>query len=156
MRSFFYLLVKLIKIFMQTWFLTLSLIFISFIYARIGSHLSQKRGRNIRTGFWIGFFFGLIGLLILFLLPVKEKQEKNILLTNTSKKENTNHFFSNPLYLDKLWYYLDNQKQKEGPMSLNKLKKEWEEGKIFPSTYLWSEGMEKWEKLKNLFENHSF
>ena len=40
-----------------------------------GSFLAEKRNRSKNLGFLLGFFFGVIGLIILVLLGTKENQD---------------------------------------------------------------------------------
>lgn len=40
-----------------------------------GSHIAEKKNRSKNFGFLLGFFFGILGLIILIFLPTKENQD---------------------------------------------------------------------------------
>ncbi len=50
----------------------------------------------------------------------------------------------------KEWYYLDAANKAIGPITEEKLKSIFDEGKISPTTYLWNEEMEDWKPLQEL------
>ena len=45
---------------------------IGVITGAIGAYISEKKGRSHRFGFWVGFFFGIIGIIALSLMKKKE------------------------------------------------------------------------------------
>lgn len=42
----------------------------------LGAYLAQKKGRTHSFGFWIGFLFGFIGVIIILILRPKEEQNQ--------------------------------------------------------------------------------
>ena len=42
----------------------------------LGAYLAQKKGRTHNFGFWIGFLFGFIGVIIILILRPKEEQNQ--------------------------------------------------------------------------------
>ena len=104
------------------------------------SYYAKKRGRDRFGWFLIGMFFGLLGLIALFLLPKKTKEI--IVITPLEEKKEKKPIFPG------LWYYLGEQNTQHGPMSIDALKKEREEGKILGTTFVWNENMENWKPLE--------
>ena len=41
----------------------------------IGAYISEKKGRRHTEGFLLGFFFGLIGILIALILPKQQAKD---------------------------------------------------------------------------------
>lgn len=52
-----------------------SILIVAVIMGAIGAYVSERKGRKHREGFLMGFFLGIIGVLIVLLLP-KKKIEK--------------------------------------------------------------------------------
>lgn len=107
------------------------------------SKLAYKKNRDTQTWFILGLFFGIIALAIIyFLKPLK-------IIRNIQKKSNqslANHF--SILKTDNnYWYYLDNEKNQIGPMSLKKLYDIYLKEKISNYTYVWNDSMDTWKKL---------
>ena len=55
-----------------------------------------------------------------------------------------------PDYIDKEWYYLDTNRQQQGPVQFDRLKATWRDGKLTSETFVWSEGMDNWKKVDEL------
>ena len=49
------------------------IIFIGFIFAVIGAYIADEKGRDTAEGALFGFFLGIFGVIIVGLLPNKEK-----------------------------------------------------------------------------------
>lgn len=105
----------------------------------VSAYLGYKREKNPYLWFAIGFFFGLFGVLTIFLTG----QKKN--LPDEEKKLEPVLTLSGPI--DKFWYYLDSNQKQQGPMSQNAIINAWKEGKIDLSTYVWHEEMTDWKPL---------
>ena len=43
----------------------------------IGAHVAERRGRSRPFGFIMGFFFGILGILVIYQLPNKKKDTEN-------------------------------------------------------------------------------
>ncbi|MCB1082355.1 MAG: DUF4339 domain-containing protein [Chlamydiia bacterium] len=118
------------------------------------ARIAEKRGRNPNVWFLLGATLGLLGILLLFIFPEKKRvmapaanlpaQNLKPLSAYTPQEEVAK---APP---EPLWYYLDQTDAQHGPMSFNALKEAWSEQKISPSTYLWNETMNGWEKLSSL------
>jgi hypothetical protein len=125
------------------------------------SYLAQQRGRDPLLWFLIGMAFGLIGLLILFLLPVSEEESQNKeegalspgeeerLATQNGKIIDTT---AEPILFDDTteWYYIDQEHQQHGPVYIDALKKAWNENKLDPHSYVWRDGIDTWKKLEEI------
>lgn len=117
------------------------------------AYFANQRGRDPYLWFAIGLFFGLFGLVFLFLLPIandtEEKrkiddQDEETLLLDPDVQSNTVDFKF------KEWFYLDQSQAQKGPVSFVFIKSLWDDGKINSNTYVWADGMEKWKKIEEL------
>lgn len=124
-------------------------------------HFAKQRGRDPVIWFLIGIFLGLLGLLLLFIMPVVSDAEQKESMEGASQSSSSlfeeSFHEEEPAklkhdFLIKDWFYLDETRKQLGPVSFDIIKGAWKEGKIGPSTFLWSEGMENWKKLENLHE----
>lgn len=113
------------------------------LFGLLACYYANKRGRNPYPWFFIGFFLGLIGLLILFILPKIEKQEE--------KKSHTPKM--PPPLPDTLWYYLDKDHKQHGPISQTWLSKEIAQNRLNKDTLVWNENLKDWKKVKDLHED---
>ena len=50
----------------------------AFITGFLGRHIAKQKGRSGAEGFWIGFLFSLLGVIIVALMPTVYKTEKKI------------------------------------------------------------------------------
>lgn len=122
------------------------------IIGAICSRTAKQRGRSPSLWFFLGILLGVIGLIILYILPPK----KIVLATAPSSPP-----LSPPLIEDTpslartesapettiLWYYLDEGNKQFGPMSFHALQTAWDEDQITSTTYVWNEQMENWKTL---------
>lgn len=117
------------------------LLLIYIIIGLITAHFAKKNKRNPYIWFFIGMLFGIWGLITMFLLNLRKIKK--------AKKE-----LKKPVTIEdpRYWYYLDEDKKRYGPISLNRLKGLLEENKIFSNTYVWNEDFKNWEFLKNIKE----
>ncbi len=53
---------------------------------------------------------------------------------------------------EKLWFYLDKDHHQVGPVSIIALRELWNTGRLELTSYVWSEGMDQWEKVDKLPE----
>jgi hypothetical protein len=119
---------------------------IATIVGFLSAHIANRRGRNSFLWFGIGFLFGILGILAIFLIPgAKKKQQPPILPQVTPQP-----YIDGPL--DRFWYYLDSGHQQQGPMSLDALTKAWKRGEIAPSTLVWHEELTDWKELQELIK----
>ncbi len=118
-------------------------VFVSLLLAMACSNLARKRGYNPNHWFIAGAIFGILALLALYLLPVRKKQ-----VATVPPKPLPSLTPLEPEHMGKLWYFLDEEKQQFGPMSLDGLNRAWKEGKVREKTYVWNEGMANWQPLQ--------
>ncbi len=134
------------------------------------SYLAKKRGREAVEWFLIGMAFGLLGLLILYLLPVlPPKENKELPLAPSveaaSSKEIPLSAREKRMTLSEAgrreWYYLDQNKHQVGPLSFDALKKLWIDRKVGPLTYIWTDSLPDWRRISEMedferyFENEA-
>jgi hypothetical protein len=114
-----------------------SLLIAACIIGALSALIAYKRGRNPYLWFFIGFFFGMLGVFALFFSGGK-KQEKKIPIFSIRGPK------------DKFWYYLQGNTEQMGPVSHEAITKAWKEGKIDSSTLIWHEELDSWKPLKEL------
>jgi hypothetical protein len=135
--------------------MVLSIIFWLLIGAAT-AYFAQQRGRDPLIWLVIGIFLGLLGLLLLFLLPsVKGDQPKDADAQAFRKEPQEPVIQTAPAiqdhsYLVRDWFYLDAEPKQQGPVTFDFLKKIWREGQIGIGTFVWCDGMEKWKKIDEL------
>jgi len=52
------------------------LIALSLIMGFLGRYVAMEKNRSAAEGFWIGFLFSILGIIIITLLPTKEKKSE--------------------------------------------------------------------------------
>lgn len=102
----------------------------------ISAYLAYRQKRNPYFWFAAGLFLGALGILAFFFIP-KQVQEP---------KEVPGPILNGPV--DKLWYYLDEERQQKGPMSFDALSRALKEGKVKLENYVWHEELPEWKPLK--------
>lgn len=119
----------------------LLLIFLCWVLlGTITSKLALKKGKNPYLWFYIGFIFGILGLLALYLLPKSEEKK-------ASPPINPPRFQQKPL---QLWYYLDSNHAQQGPYSEQYLEEKLTKRELSAETYVWNENLSDWKKVKEL------
>lgn len=114
------------------------------------SYFASQRGRDPFAWFLIGMLLGFLGLILLFLLPSienTEETEEEFELEGISELVPPS---ASESYRFKDWFYLDSSHQQLGPIPFQAFRKIWIQGKISDQTFVWSEGMENWKKVKDL------
>ena len=125
-------------------------LFFWFLIGGACSYFATQRGRDPYAWLSIGLFLGVLGLILLFLLPKVEAKEtvpSDEVDSKISEDENLK-----PPFSAKDWFYLDQSHQQHGPLSFDQLKILWDERTITKSTFIWSEGMAEWKKIQDLTE----
>lgn len=114
------------------------------------SYFANQRGRDPFAWFLIGMLLGLLGLLLLFLLPAIENTEDE--KEDEFEVEGLTELIPpspTECYRFKDWFYLEDGNQL-GPLSFQAFRKVWLQGKVSDETFVWSEGMENWRKVQDL------
>jgi len=132
------------------------------IIASFTAYYANRKGRNPLLWFVIGILLGIFApLILLFLSPHKGDTAQNGKLTiKVSNPDSSLLDLSQtspqielkPSEEDKLWYYLDQDHQQMGPVSLVALRELWNRGQLELNSYVWSNGMEEWQKVEELPE----
>lgn len=125
------------------------------VWLTIGSataYFANQRRRDPWIWFMIGMLLGVIGLLILFLLP--NAKEGKLPPTNKDSEYSIVELDPEPLSksisYDQDWYYYDHKQNRQGPVKVEFLRTLWKQGEIDEETFLWCEGMDEWKKLESL------
>lgn len=118
----------------------------SLAFGSISAWLASRKGRNPYAWFTAGFIFGLLGVLALFILP--QPRRKNLRTEQPAPAPQP--FIDGPS--DRFWYYLDDNRASQGPMSHNALTQAWQKGSIGSSTFVWHEDLSTWKPLQELIK----
>jgi hypothetical protein len=128
------------------------------------AYYASRKGRNPLLWFIIGVLLGAIAPLILLFFPtIKNEQKNNGMPTMTVSQPDPNFTPVSPTpptpadlkrqdEEGRLWYYLDQDHQQVGPVSIIALRELWNRGLLELNSYVWTDGMEKWEKVDHLPE----
>ncbi len=106
----------------------------------LSSKIARKKNRNIFYWFFLGLFFGLLGLIIIYFLKPLKDMNQNVINQNQPLSLTDNNY----------WYYLDIDKNQIGPVSIKLLFDNYLEGKISDNTFVWNDTMQNWMKLKEV------
>jgi hypothetical protein len=126
----------------------ISLVLLIF-FGALTAYLAKQRGRDPVAWYMLGMFLGILGPLILFLLPAltdKDAVEEN----EDQKLARLNYPIKASEYSTKEWFYFDLSHQQKGPIGFNALKTFWQEGKLSGNSFVWSDGMLKWQRIREL------
>lgn len=107
----------------------------------------QQKGRDPWFGAALGVCFGIFGILALLLFPPKRQRKQ------TKQAPRKKASLLGPQ--DKLWYYLENNDTRVGPISFLALNEAWNQGRIKRSTYVWNEELTDWKLLKEFLKTTS-
>ena len=124
-------------------------IYLLLLYALMGGicyYHAKRRGRNPYIWLGIGVFFGILGLITLFILPPLRRRNPQPVAGIAKINLET----LDPSHSSKLWYYLDQQNQQFGPMSIDALSSAWHNGKVNRTTFVWNEVMDSWKRIEEV------
>lgn len=117
----------------------------------ITAFFAEKRGRSPNIWFFLGMFLGLLGLIILFLLPSYSAEESKEELKKDPEKTGTQVSEPPPpLVEEKLWFYVDQNRQQCGPVAFSFINELINKNELNSTTYVWTEGMDSWKKINEL------
>jgi len=121
-----------------------NLLLVWLFFGMICMHFAKKKGKNPRLWFVIGTLAGIFGLLLVLLLPNKNRQKrKGPPLKRVEPPKRTDAHL-------KRWYYLDSEHKQVGPMEFTDLTETWKKKSLQKDSFIWSEGMEEWKRLDEL------
>lgn len=135
------------------------------LIASFTAYYASRKGRNPFIWFVIGTLLGIFAPIILIFLPAVKNEANQVDSEPTmsiSRPDPALHHEALPPPLptaeelkrqqeeDKLWYYLDQNHQQMGPVSIVALRELWNTGRLELTSYVWAEGMGQWEKVENL------
>lgn len=128
------------------------------------AHFAKQRGRDPTIWFFIGILLGLLGLILVFIMPAlngTQTQQSpsgsggtDSISRPSSQAESVKEEHSLPRhdFFVKDWFYLDDARKQQGPVPFDTLKREWKEERIGHATFIWSEGMDNWKKIGDFSE----
>lgn len=112
------------------------------------AYWAKQRGRTPLLWFFAGLFLGIIGVLLLFILPIRKEfmrpqEKKQTVLPPGPLDEDSEKTFV-------LWYFMDEQESQQGPMSEKAFLEAKQKGQIQPLSYVWNTSMEGWKRLEEV------
>lgn len=134
------------------------------LIASFTAYYANRKGRSPVAWFVIGILLGIFAPLILLFFPAvkNEQRDKELPTMTVSNPDPSLEQVPKPVLTeaelkhqeeaDKLWYYLDQNHEQIGPVSIIALRELWKRGKLEINNYVWSDGMEEWKKIDNLPE----
>jgi MFS family permease len=121
----------------------ITILLCALLFGQLTAHFARKKGRPPQLWFLIGALFGLLGLLLVFLIPPKRIKPQVPVLKPLQRNSDS--------WL-KMWYFLDSTHRQNGPLEFPDFIKAWREKRISASSFVWGEGMEHWKKIEELPE----
>ncbi len=122
------------------------------------AYYASQRGRDPLLWFMIGMMLGLLGLLLLFVLPIAVPETAETITKSSEEKEDrpppSPEDLSND-YLIKDWYYYDNHQARQGPVRYEILKALWQSGDLTEDSFVWCEGMNEWKPIEQIPSLHA-
>lgn len=117
--------------------------------------IAHKQGRKKPViWFLVGFFLGIFGLLLVFILPrvtIVKSNTVNKAKPEASSKTHSNTIVVEPIVIEETkWYYLNSQHEQQGPIFLSELKNLYIDNAISKATYVWQNGMMEWKRIQEL------
>ncbi len=127
------------------------------------AYFARKRGRQPAIWFFVGFLLGIIGLLLLFVFP-----NKKLVQQAPQYRANEGHHMS-PMpelsvqqediievsedgfsmeYIQEEWFYLNTDREQEGPLTFCRLRELWGAGTLKPNSYLWIPTWKEWHRIE--------
>lgn len=131
------------------------------VIASFTAYYANRKGRNPLLWFIIGVLLGIFApLILLFLSSVKPVDSDIPTMSVANPDPSLDQVVQTPAQSDfqqneeenKLWYYLDQNHQQMGPVSIIALRELWNRGQLEITSYVWSDGMEQWQKIDHLSE----
>jgi uncharacterized protein DUF4339 len=120
------------------------LLFLSWLLlGGITAYYAKGRGRRPIIWFFVGLFFGIFGLIFLFILPIVHEAPECKKEVCSPAPPTSN----NPLLF---WYYLDEANKQHGPLSALAFEEARKEGTITARNYVWNTEMENWKRLEEI------
>lgn len=110
----------------------------------LAAFIAKRRGRNPITWFFLGLFLGILGILLVLILPAPRPKRRlpTPPLLQSQRSE---------AWL-KMWYYLDPTHKQYGPIEFPDLAKLRKENQISEKSLVWGEGMKEWKQLAEMPE----
>ncbi len=127
---------------------------ISFVFllslAGLTGFLAKRRGRDPVGWFLISLIVGVFGLLALFIMSDKSKEQPTELEEDEDALLSGKDVFAETTVYVKKWFYLDEEHKQSGPHSFEKIQELWDSNELTPDTYVWTEGMLGWSHISEV------
>lgn len=120
------------------------------IFGGAASYFAGQRGRDPFAWFFIGMLLGILGLLLLFLLPPLSSSSQGGVPEEIAVEKPKEESWTGIRL--KEWYFLDSEHKQVGPNPYSALRDMWISKKISDQTYVWCDGMENWKKIGEMPE----
>lgn len=109
----------------------------------LAASVAKRRGRSESIWFFLGIVLGLLGVLLVVVLPPLPPKQLPTLPPHCVARSDS--------WL-KLWYYLDAKRVPHGPLEFPSLIQLRKEATLSDHSFVWGEGMKEWKPLRELPE----
>lgn len=120
----------------------------SIVLGMMCSRYAEQRGRRPQVWFYIGLFFGITGLITLFLLPRVGSTEPDRSGTKECTPAEPKEQEPDPRFQH--WFFVDQSRTRQGPVPFRRLFTAWRDQLISQESLVWTEGMPQWEPISKL------
>jgi hypothetical protein len=135
--------------------MTLLTLIVWLVIGTLTAYVATKRGRNPYNWFFIGLLLGLIGLLILVMLPVYVSKDEE--RPDTDNGAHNTVITIKPVviqpvqqYLSYDWFFIDKTGKQQGPLSFDTFRSKWVNKEFDETSYVWCESMKEWQRVADL------
>lgn len=143
--------------------MTILTMILLFLMGIATSYIASQKGRDPYIWFAFGMFFGVFAMLVLILMPPaqsekeleNEERNKEIVERREKQMEEQEKIESAPnlepqSIETKEWFYLDKDRQQQGPFSFYVISELWESSTLNSQTFVWTDGMPEWKKVHEI------
>jgi hypothetical protein len=120
---------------------------IAIVLGMLTALIAKGRGRSPLRWFVVGLMLGFFGIIFLFFLPSTKKETFSDQAV-VAKSEVAQLNISPPT--QNHWFFLDPQKNIQGPVSLSLLKEQWNKGLLTANSWVWNESLIEWKRLEEV------
>ena len=121
---------------------TLFILVFSALMGSVAAYYAQLRGRDPVSWFGLGMLFGVFAIIALYYLPAVEQ---------TAPREEAKPFKPLQDTQPDEWWYLDNERQIQGPFKKEALQEKFEDNSLTEETLVWKENLTDWLPARSIF-----
>lgn len=124
----------------------------------ISAYIAFKKQRNPFGWFFVGFLFGLIGIVIAMILPPSDisgnysnpNNSQKLEILSEEVKDKAENTITPPIFETSDWFYLNENKKAIGPFNEENLIKTLLTKENRKEIWIWKKGMTDWQKTTSI------